>query len=84
MIMGDYYDDEDLYKDVKEMIDEGPKDSYVDKNFDPDLYSIQMSAKRTATHLRWKNGQSIHLGSMTEAEIVFIQNMPYDLAQEWH
>lgn len=75
--------EEKLYKDVKEMVGDTPKDSYQDKNFDPDLYSIEMSAKRTATHLRWKCGRSIHISGLDESEIKFMQNLPYDLAKDW-
>lgn len=77
------YDAEDAYDEVVEMIDDNQatKDEYIDSNFNEATYLLGMSAKREANILGWHGGQTIHLtDDITEAEIRFLQDNPYNTA----
>ncbi len=82
-VMGDYYNTDDAYEEVKEMISDkhAAKDEYVDSNFNEATYHIGMSGKRTVKSLQWSNGKTIAITyDMGEGEIVWLQAMPYDVA----
>ena len=78
--MSDYYDDESLYEDVRELVlasDEGAVKQYP---YDEKTYLSGMAAKREGDTIGWVNGETLNISDYGPGEVAWLVRLPYELA----